>query len=65
MSSADTYRRRGAECQRQADAAASESVRETLLEISQKYLNLAANEERSVAMLSGPKVRGTPSPDAR
>ena len=65
MSSADTYRRRAAECQRQAAAAALDGVRETLLEIAQKYLNLAANEERSATMPSAPKGPETPSPDAR
>lgn len=66
MSNADVYRKRAAECQRQADAAVSESVRETLQEIAHKYLVLAANEDWSEAM-SGPAARGpgTPRPDAR
>jgi len=50
MSSVDTYRRRAAACQRQADTATLESVRETLQDIAQKYLALAANEARSSRM---------------
>jgi hypothetical protein len=50
MSKADVYRKRAAECQRQADAAVTESVRETLQDIAGKYRMLAANEERSGAM---------------
>jgi hypothetical protein len=66
MSNADIYRKRAAECQRQADAAVLESVRETLQEIADKYLALAANEERSVGMSGlATKGRGDPSPDAR
>jgi outer membrane protein TolC len=68
MSNVDIYRKRAAECQRQADAAVSDSVRETLQEVADKYLALAANEERSVAMSSSATHgKGTrrPSPDAR
>jgi hypothetical protein len=50
MSSADVYRKRAAECQRQADAAVTKSVGETLREIAEKYLQLAANTERSAVM---------------
>ena len=50
MSKADVYRKRAAECQRQADTAVTESVRETLQDIADKYRMLAANEERSGAM---------------
>jgi hypothetical protein len=51
MSNGDVYRKRAVECQRQADAAVTESVRETLHDIADKYRMLAANEERSGAML--------------
>jgi GAF domain-containing protein len=47
MSDANLYRERAAETQRLADAAESDSVRETLQDIARKYLNLAANEERA------------------
>ena len=50
MSNGDVYRKRAAECQRQADAAVTESVRETLQDIADKYRMLAANEERSGAL---------------
>ena len=40
MPTADCYRRRAAECQHLADAAMSESVRETLHDIADKYLAL-------------------------
>jgi len=46
MSTADVYRKRADECQRQADAAVTESVRETLQGVAAKYRALAANEER-------------------
>ena len=66
MSKADVYRKRAAECQRQADAAVTQSVRETLQDIADKYRALAANEERSGAMLTpGDKVSKTEPPDAR
>ncbi len=66
MSKADVYRKRAAECQRLADAATRESVRETLIEVADKYLALADNEERSTMMLgSATNGRGIPSPDAR
>ena len=65
MSNIDVYRKRAAECQRQADAAVLDSVRETLQEIADKYLALAANEERSAVMPGSANGRGTPSPDAR
>ena len=66
MSTADVYRKRAAECQRQADAAVTESVRETLQDIADKYRVLAANEERSGEMLKpGDKVSKTGPPDAR
>ena len=52
MSKADVYRKRAAECQRQADAAVTESVRETLQDIADKYRALAANEERSGAVVN-------------
>ena len=66
MSNADVYRKRAAECQRQADAAVSQSARETLQEIAEKYLALAANEDWSEAM-SRPPARSprAPPPDAR
>ena len=51
MSKADMYRKRAAECQRQADAAVTGSVREILRDIADKYRMLAANDERSGAML--------------
>ena len=51
MSKADVYRKRAVECQRQADAAVTKSVRETLQDIADKYRMLAANEERSGAVL--------------
>ena len=62
MSKADMYRKRAAECQRQADAAVTESVRETLQDIADKYRMLAANEERSGAMLKpdAPRPIGLP-----
>ena len=50
MSKADVYRKRAAECQRQADAAVTESVRETLQNVAEKYRTLAANEERAGAV---------------
>ena len=66
MSKADVYRKRAAECQRQADAAVTESVRETLQDIADKYRALAANEERSGATVKpGDKVPKTEPPDAR
>jgi hypothetical protein len=66
MSNADVYRKRAAECQRLADAAILQSVRETLLEVADKYLALAENEERSEVMSGSlPMGPGTPSPDAR
>ena len=66
MPTADCYRRRAAECQHLADAAMSESVRDTLQEIAQKYLSLAAHEERSLAIPpAATNGRGAPSPDAR
>jgi hypothetical protein len=66
MSKVDIYRKRAAECQRLADAALVTSTRETLQEIADKYLALAANEERSVAMVpSAMKPQGAPSPDAQ
>jgi hypothetical protein len=61
MWSADYYRKRAAECQRHADAATSESVRETLQDIADKYLALAANEARSSRML-GVAANGLPTP---
>jgi hypothetical protein len=66
MSNADVYRKRAVECQRQADAAVTESVRETLQDVADKYQALAANEERSGAMpkLSGDGPTAKP-PDAR
>ena len=57
MSKADVYRKGAVECQRQADAAVTESVRETLHDIADKYRMLAANEARSGAML---KPEGEP-----
>jgi hypothetical protein len=57
MSKADVYRKRAVECQRQADAAVTESVRETLQDIADKYRMLAANEERSGAMLKPDALR--------
>jgi hypothetical protein len=60
MSKADVYRKRAAECQRQADAAVLESVRETLLDVAEKYRALAANEERSRAMVK-PDGEGSPT----
>jgi len=66
MSNADVCRKRALECQRQADAAVSPSVRETLQEVADKYLALAASEERSVTMSpSASKGYRTPSPHAR
>jgi hypothetical protein len=66
MPTADCYRRRAAECQHLADAAMSESVRETLHDIADKYLALAANEDRSSTMLDvAAKCRPPQSPDAR
>ena len=66
MSKADVYRKRAAECQRQADAAVTESIRETLQDIADKYRALAANEERSEAMVElGSKRSKTEPPDAR
>ena len=66
MSSAECYRRGAVECQRQADAATTESVRETLHDIADKYLALAANEDRSSTMLDvAAKCRPPQSPDAR
>jgi molecular chaperone GrpE (heat shock protein) len=65
MSKADVYRKRAAECQQQADAAMLESVRATLLEVADKYLALADNEERSAMMAGSATNGGTPSPDAR
>jgi hypothetical protein len=66
MSKADVYRKRAAECQQQADAAVLESVRATLLEVADKYLALADNEERSEVMPGSEtnNSRGTP-PDPR
>jgi hypothetical protein len=66
MSNADVYRKRAAECQRQADVAVSPSVRETLQEIADKYLALAANDDWSETM-SRPAAPGreTLPPDAR
>jgi hypothetical protein len=46
MSSTDVYRKRATESQRQADAAVTPSVRETLSELADKYLELATNAER-------------------
>jgi hypothetical protein len=62
MSNTDVYRKRAVECQRQADAAVSESVKETLHDIADKYRMLAANEERSGAMLKpdAPRPIGLP-----
>ena len=62
MSNGDVYRKRAVECQRQADAAVTESVRETLHDIADKYRMLAANEERSEAMLKpdSPRPIGLP-----
>jgi hypothetical protein len=51
MSKAQDYRDRAAECQREAGAAKSENVRASLLDIAEKYLSLAANEDWSTAML--------------
>jgi hypothetical protein len=62
MSNGDVYRKRAVECQRQADAAVTQSVRETLHDIADKYWMLAANEERSGAMLKpdSPRPIGMP-----
>jgi hypothetical protein len=62
MSKADMYRKRAAECQRQADAAVTGSVREALRDIADNYRTLAANEERSGAMLKpdAPRPIGLP-----
>ena len=65
MSNADVYRERAAECQRQADAVVSESARKALRDIAQKYLKLAANEERSARLPGLGDGKGTPPPDAR
>jgi hypothetical protein len=67
MPTADCYRRRAAECQHLADAAMSESVRDTLQEIAQKYLALATNEERLSSTMLDVAAKGRPpqSPDAR
>ena len=66
MLNGDVYRKRAVECQRQADAAVTESVRETLQDIADKYWMLAANEERSGATVKpGDKVPKTEPPDAR
>jgi hypothetical protein len=64
MSKADVYRKRAAECQRQADAAVTESVRETLQDIADKYRVLAANEERSGAMVKPDGERPIITPPA-
>ena len=58
MSNADVYRERAAECQRQADAVVSESARKALRDIAQKYLKLAANEERSDFESAVPEYEG-------
>ena len=62
MSKADMYRKRAAECQRQADAAVTGSVREALRDIADNYRTLAANEEQSGAMLKpdAPRPIGLP-----
>ena len=66
MSTADVYRKRAVECQRQADAAVTESVRETLQDVADKYQALAANQERSGATLKlSPDEPTTKPPDAR
>jgi hypothetical protein len=62
MSNGDVYRKRAVECQRQADAAVTESVRETLHDIADKYRMLAANEVRSGAMLKPDSPRPITTP---
>jgi histone H3/H4 len=65
MSSADVYRKRAAECRRQADAAITKSVRETLSELADKYLELATKAERPT-LTSRPDRKGSStSPKAR
>jgi hypothetical protein len=66
MSNADFYRERAAECQRLADAATLRDVRETLQDVANKYLALAANEERC-AMIPGSAAnrQATPPTHAR
>ena len=66
MSNVDVYRKRATQCQRQADAAVTKSVRETLRNIADKYWALAADEERSGAVQQPDgKVSKTEPPDAR
>jgi hypothetical protein len=65
MSSTDVYRKRATECQRQADAAVTQSVRETLSELADRYLQLATNAERPT-LTSRPDRKGSStSPTAR
>ena len=56
MSNVDVYRKRAAECQRQADAAVLESVRETLQEIADKYLDIARSWYALAEMVERGKV---------
>jgi len=50
MSDVEKFRRRAAECERQAAATASLTARDLLQDIASKYLALAVNEERAAAM---------------
>jgi histone H3/H4 len=65
MSSADVYRKRATECQRQADAAVTQSVRETLSELADKYLELATKAERSTLTSRADRKGSSMSPKAR